>query len=82
MYLAFKSTGQLEYSNNPYKLIVKIDENISKLDLRIFYYIFMRKTFKFRIYPNLEQQKSLNSIFYLCRFMYNSALEDVFYVNL
>jgi hypothetical protein len=36
----------------------------------------MKKTFKYRIYPNNEQCKALDSIFEFCRFLYNCALEE------
>jgi putative transposase len=36
----------------------------------------MIKTFKFRLYPTTIQIKSLNKTFDLCRFLYNSALQE------
>lgn len=36
----------------------------------------MKKSFKYRIYPNDSQIKSLEKTFNLCRFLYNSSLEE------
>ena len=36
----------------------------------------MRRSYKFRIYPNKNQTKSLEKTFAFCRFLYNSALEE------
>lgn len=36
----------------------------------------MIKTFKYRIYPNVEQKKKIETTLDLCRFLYNSALEQ------
>ena len=36
----------------------------------------MQRTFKYKIYPNIEQRKALFNIFDFCRFLYNSALEE------
>ena len=34
-----------------------------------------RKAFKYRIYPNQEQEKTLNNTLATCRYLYNNALE-------
>jgi len=36
----------------------------------------MKRSFKYRIYPNNLQQQELLDIFNFCRFLYNSALEE------
>ncbi len=36
----------------------------------------MQKSFKYRIYSNIEQSKALLDIFDFCRFLYNSALQE------
>jgi putative transposase len=36
----------------------------------------MKRSFKYRLYPNFKQQKVLFEIFGFCRFLYNSALEE------
>ena len=36
----------------------------------------MKRTYKYRIYPNKEQCAALQSIFWFYRFLYNSALEE------
>ena len=36
----------------------------------------MKLSFKYRIYPNKAQQEALETAFYLCRFLYNAALEE------
>lgn len=36
----------------------------------------MRRSFKYRIYLNKAQEEALNTAFYMCRTLYNSALEE------
>lgn len=36
----------------------------------------MLRTFKYRIYPTKEQIKKINETLYLCRYLYNNALEQ------
>jgi len=36
----------------------------------------MKRTYKYRICPTKEQRAALQSIFWFCRFLYNSALEE------
>jgi putative transposase len=36
----------------------------------------MRLAFKYRIYPNKEQLRKLEDVFWFCRFLYNSALQE------
>ena len=36
----------------------------------------MMKTYKFRLYPNQEQDNILQECLNTCRFIYNTALED------
>ena len=36
----------------------------------------MIKSFKFRLYPNIEQQEQINKTFDCCRFIWNKMLED------
>lgn len=36
----------------------------------------MNKTFKYRLYPSIEQQELLNKTFGCCRFIYNKMLDD------
>src|SRR5690625_3778760 len=36
----------------------------------------MLRTFKYRIYPTKEQTKKIDQTLYLCRYLYNNALEQ------
>ena len=36
----------------------------------------MKLAFKYRIYPNKEQLRKLEDVFWFCRFLYNSALQE------
>ncbi len=36
----------------------------------------MKLSFKYRIYPNQNQREALDNVLYLCRFLYNSALQE------
>ena len=36
----------------------------------------MKKTYKYRLYPTSKQTKILRKVFWFCRFLYNSALEE------
>jgi putative transposase len=36
----------------------------------------MKRTYKYRIYPNRAQREALSRMLYFCRFLYNCALEE------
>ena len=49
---------------------------MTSLNLTHFNIIKMKRSYKYRIYPNILQQQELSDIFDFCRYLYNGALEE------